>query len=421
LSAPGSLATWGSGIEDLLFLAHRIPFPPDKGDKIRSYHLLRMLARQYRVRLGAFVDDPEDWKHAEAARAFAVETCLLPLRRRAPLRLLRALVRGEPLSLAFFRDGQMQRWVERSAAEGAARRVFVFSSAMAQYVLDLPPDPERQVVLDFVDVDSDKWAQYGRRRPWPASAVFAREARALLRFERRASAGSTASVFVSRAEAETFQRLAPEVAERVTWLENGVDAQYFSPDRAYSNPYGPNGAVLVFTGVMDYFANVDAVTWFTRDVFPGVRARVPEARFFIVGARPTADVLRLARSQGVSVTGRVEDVRPYLAHARAAVAPLRIARGVQNKVLEAMAMGRPVVVSPPGMEGLDWPGRYPLLADGASAWIERTCDALGSGVPADLGERLRAWVVERYSWDGKAERCIGLIEGVTAGVPSGRE
>jgi sugar transferase (PEP-CTERM/EpsH1 system associated) len=396
-------------MEDLLFLAHRVPYPPDKGDKIRSYHLLRLLSERYRVHLGAFVDDRDELDHAGALAALCADVHLVP-RRRAPLGLLGALRRGEPLSLAYFRDAGLADWVARKAGAGAARRIFAFSSAMAPYALDLPVDTGRRVVLDFVDVDSDKWLQYSKRRAWPASAVFAREASALLRFERLAAGRSHATVFVSRAEAETFRRLAPEVRDRVTWLENGVDADYFSPDREYPDPYDGCRSAIVFTGAMDYFANVDAVSWFARSVLPEVRARIPQARFAIVGARPAGDVRRLAREPGVTVTGRVEDVRPYLAHARLAVAPLRIARGIQNKVLEAMAMARPVVVSPAALDGLEWPGAYPLLADGAAAWVERICAILDAGA-GPLGGQLRTWVVDRHAWAGQGARCIDWLEG----------
>jgi sugar transferase (PEP-CTERM/EpsH1 system associated) len=396
-------------MEELLFLAHRIPYPPDKGDKIRSFHLLRMLAERYRVSLGAFVDDEQDWQHADRVGALCQEAHLLPLRR-SPFALIKASFRNEPLSLAHFSDPGMAAWVTQKAGPAKIRRIFVFSSAMAQYVLDLPQDRERRVVLDFVDVDSDKWRQYSRIKRWPLSLLFAREASTLLRFERRAAAAFDATVFVSRAEARSFCDLAPEVANRVTWLENGVDADYFVPEQAYPDPYAGDSAVVVFTGAMDYFANVDAVTWFVRNVLPAVRERIPAARFAIVGARPTSDVQRLGDEPGVTVTGRVDDVRPYLAHARLAVAPMRIARGIQNKVLEAMAMARPVVVSAQALEGLEWPGAYPLLADGVEEWVNQVSAAL-VGNTGDIGTRLRRWVLASHAWEGQGNRCAGWLEG----------
>jgi sugar transferase (PEP-CTERM/EpsH1 system associated) len=204
---------------------------------------------------------------------------------------------------------------------------------------------------------------------------------------------------VSPAEAALFHRLAPESAARVSSFGNGVDTEYFSPDAIYQNPFGDSRSTIVFTGAMDYWPNVDAVTWFAREAFPVVQRARPDARFCIVGSRPTSQVLELGRLQGVEVTGTVPDVRPYLAHARMIVAPLRIARGVQNKVLEAMAMGRPTLVTPQALEGIDAePGRELVLApeDGA-AFGEAALQLLGSDDVA-MGRAARDRVMRDYAW-----------------------
>ena len=187
-------------------------------------------------------------------------------------------------------------------------------------------------------MDSAKWSQYANSRSWPLSAIFKREGARLLAFERAVANGTEASVFVTPAEAQLFRTLAPECSTRVHHAQNGVDTDYFSPAHELPNPFATDEDAIVFTGAMDYWPNVDAVTWFARDVLPTIATQRPRARFYIVGIAPTPAVQALAQDPRVVVTGRVPDVRPYLKHARVVVAPLRVARGIQNKVLEAMAM-----------------------------------------------------------------------------------
>jgi len=399
-------------MRDLLFLAHRIPYPPDKGDKIRSFHLLQQLARRYRVHLGTFIDDKRDWGHVEQVKKMCGETCFVALHAtRARLRSLTALATGEPLTLRYFRSARLARWVDDTLRSRRIERALIFSSAMAQYVERTAADRLRRV-LDFVDLDSDKWRQYSQRKRGPARWLYRREAETLFEVERRYAAAFDASLFVSEAEARLFTAQAPEAAARVSVVENGVDTEYFSPQCAYPNPYAADEAVLVFTGAMDYWANVDAVAWFAREVFPQVLSDFPQARFYIVGTRPTRAVRDLARLPGIRVTGAVPDTRPYLAHARAAVAPLRIARGVQNKVLEAMAMARPVVASRQAADGirpcaelLEW------STDAPETTARLLLKLLREPAPAALGEALRAHVSRHYSWLENLARVEAILEG----------
>ncbi len=330
-------------MEPLLFLAHRLPWPPNKGDKVRSHHFVRHLAGRYRLYLGAFVDDAADWPHVEALRDMCaglhVEP-LLPWLKRATSS--RAFITGEALTLPYFRSRALQKWAQETAGRERIARVFAFSSPMAQY---LPALPRARTVVDFVDMDSAKWDEYAARRAWPASAVYRREAGRLHAFERAAAQRADASLFVTDEEAQRFVAQAPECAARVHTLRNGVDSDYFSPDAPFASPFPQDEQALVFTGAMDYWPNVDAVVWFAREVLPVLR-RQHAVRFYVVGMNPDASVRALAGDPGVVVTGRVADVRPYLQHARVVVAPLRVARGIQNKVLEAMAMARAVVATP---------------------------------------------------------------------------
>jgi sugar transferase (PEP-CTERM/EpsH1 system associated) len=406
--------------EPLVLLAHRIPYPPDKGDKIRSYHLLRHLADRYRVHLGAFVDDPADWGHAEALRQHCAGLCLQPLPpRRARLRALSGLATGQPLTLPYYRDGAMRRWLRRTLAATGARRLVAFSAAMAQYADEAGPGCRR--LLDLVDVDSDKWRQYGARHRGPAGWVYRREARRLRAFERRAAAAFDHTVLVSDAEAALFRGLAPEAADRIAAVENGVDTDRFHPGADYPDPYPAGSQPLVFTGAMDYWANVDAVSWFAESILPAIRAQRPEAVFYVVGARPVEAVRRLARLPGVEVTGRVPDTRPYLAHARLAVAPMRVARGIQNKVLEALAMARPVLATGPALDGLDVGGDYPLVADASEDLARLATDWLAGSAGEALGQRLCHWVRRRYEWDRQLDRLVQLLEGAPRAMPVGPE
>ena len=390
-------------MHELLFLAHRIPYPPNKGDKIRSWNELLHLTSRYRVHLGCFVDDEEDWQYVPFLRALCGETLFAPLRRtKALARCVPGLINGTPLTLRYYRDPDMSRWVDDIIARRRLERVFVFSSAMAQYVR--ADGPRLRRVIDFVDVDSDKWRQYAERKSWPLSRIYRRESLALLAVERAVAAGFDASLFVSRHEADLFRSLSPETADKVRHVNNGVDIRFFTPEGSYDDPYVGTGPVVAFTGAMNYWANVDAVEWFVHNVFRAVRARFPKVRFFIVGARPSPAVLRLAQEPGVVVTGRVPDIRPYLAFATVVVAPLRVARGTQNKVLEAMAMAKPVVATPQALEGLGAaPGREILVAEGADDFATAVAGLLEASDDgrAAMGRPARAHVVAHHDWDSE--------------------
>ncbi len=273
--------------------------------------------------------------------------------------------------------------------------VYIYSAAMAPYALhqDRPGK-----ILDMQDIDSEKWALYARQSRWPMRAVWAREARTLLAYERQAAMACDATFFVTEAETRRFAELAPETADRLTWIEMGVDLDRFSPEVRFDSPFAGDGPHLVFTGNMDYWPNADAVAWFAAEVLPLVRRRWRDAQFHIVGNNPGRDVLRLKETAGVSVTGRVPDVRPYVAHATVSVSPLRMARGVQNKVLEAMAMGRPVVASPQAFEGVRAvAGRDLLLADGAEQ-TARVVNEVIEGRHPGIGPAGRRAVEQGYGW-----------------------
>jgi sugar transferase (PEP-CTERM/EpsH1 system associated) len=395
-------------VEHLLYLAHRIPYPPNKGDKIRSYHLLKHLAQRYHVHLGTFIDDPADWQYIDAVKELCSETHFARLdSRMARIRSATGLLGSRPLSLDYYRNAGLSKWIARLHRKLPLSRVLVFSSPMAQFVR---PERYARRVIDFVDVDSVKWTQYATQKPWPMKQVYAREGRQLLRYERQVARDFDASLFVSPQEAALFASLAPECASKVGWFSNGVDSSYFSPLHDFDNPYPDGGPVMVFTGAMDYWPNVDAVQWFAGEMLPAILKQHPQARFYIVGSRPAREVQALAEQPAIHVTGTVPDVRPYLAYAHLSVAPLRLARGIQNKVLEAMAMGKPVIVSPQALEGIAAePGRDLMLATNATEFVGQACDALDD-LPADMGRAARARVEASYNWDVNMARVDALLD-----------
>ncbi len=396
-------------VRELLFLAHRIPYPPQKGDKIRSWHILSHLSQRYRVHLACFIDDPDDWRHVDRLREICGECHFAELKPSiAKLRCLSGFVTGEALTLPFYRDARLGAWVRDLVGRREVGGCYVFSSAMAQYVTGDAFASLRRV-MDFVDVDSEKWRQFAARKSWPVSRLYRREGQRLLQFDRAIAAEFDASVLISVAETKLFKRLSPGTAQKTFAIRNGVDSDYFSPETNYENPYPLGDSPLVLTGAMDYWPNAEAASWFAKEVLPSVRQSVPDAAFYIVGSDPLPEVRQLERLTGVTVTGRVPDIRPYLAHASVAVAPLRIGRGVQNKVLEAMAMALPVVATPEATQELDVSGGT-LVASDAQTFTDRVVSLLRSADRKEIGSRVRAKVVSDYGWATSLGRLTSLLE-----------
>ncbi len=398
---------------NILYLVHRIPYPPDKGDKVRSCNLLRHLLRSHRVFLGTFVDTPEDVAHIRTLQKVCAGLHAVRLRPSlAKLRSINGLFAGEPLTLRYYRDAGLQDWVNETCGTQQIDAAIVFSSAMAQYVEGKQRLP---ILIDFVDVDSAKWTQYAPRHHWPMSWIYRREGRLLLSWERHIAAQAARSFFVTEAEVELFRELAPECGVRVEVMCNGVDAKYFAPAAGRPSPFPAGEEAVVFTGAMDYWPNIDAVTWFVAEMLPMLRSQRPQARFYIVGRNPTPEVRALA-GKHVVVTGTVRDVRPYLQHAGAIVAPLRVARGIQNKILEAMAMERPVIATSDCAAPVEaLPGEEILTADSAQEFVAAIVAQLADpAAAAAIGRAARARVLGRYSWRAHMSRIDAYLGNATS-------
>lgn len=397
----------------LLYLVHRVPYPPDKGDRIRAYHLLRFLARHADVWLACLADEPVPDEATAALRRYTKRLAVVPLGRWARwLRGLGSLASGGTVSEGAFRAPALAGTVRQWAGEARFAAALASASSLVPY---LRLDELRGVpaVVDLVDVDSQKWLDYAAASRRPRAWLYALEGRRLRRLEQGLPGWAKAATLVSQAEADLFRGFCPWGAAAA--VTNGVDLDYFRPPEP-----PPPETGCVFVGALDYRPNVDAACWFAQDVWPDVRRRHPGAAFRLVGRRPAPEVRRLAGLPGVEVVGQVPDVRPYVAAAAAAVVPLRIARGVQNKVLEALAMSKPVVASPAALAGLRGKPDLPALEATAPAeWAETVARLLAdAGERRRLGAAGRRYVEAHHTW----ERCLAPMAevlGLALGEPGG--
>lgn len=329
----------------ILMLTHRLPYAPNRGDRIRAYHLVKLLASQHDVHLVSLIHDAEEAAHLAdlEGRVASIDGAPAAGPRRFVDAAL-ALPGPVPLTHVLLHSHRMREILQRRVHIAQPHVLVAYCTGMARYALE-PPLRDLPCVLDMVDVDSEKWAALAQQTSGPRGWVFRREARRLRAFERQIMRHARATAVSSDRERMSLTEAAPEAAP-VT-VPSGVDAAFFAP---VHEPAADPG--VVFSGVFNYAPNEDGAVWFAREVWPLVRQRQPAARLTLVGMHPTRLVRSLAADPSIVVTGAVPDVRPYLWRAALAVAPLRVARGVQNKVLEAIAAGLPCVVTPEVFAGL---------------------------------------------------------------------
>lgn len=395
---------------DILFLAHRMPFPPDRGDKIRSHHLLKALAELAPVHVGCFGDTDGDFSHEHLLASVAKSHCLLRRSKSMMRAGVEAVVSGQPVSLTAFHDPALGDWVARVIRQRNIQTIFVFSGQMGQYI---PASFEGRVIVDLCDVDSAKFEAYAQTGSFPRKWIDAREGKLLSHVEERLAQRADCTMFVSEAEEVLFRsRLKDPAGCQTAALRNGIDTQFFDPSgsephAALASSGGPN---FVFTGQMDYAPNIAAALRVMDRLLPAIRLAHPDATFHLVGRAPVSELTKRDGQPGIRVWGEVPDVRPFLAAADIVIAPLEIARGVQNKVLEAMAMARPVLLSPEAATGIDAiDGAHFAVAQSDQALIDRALAMLAdSPGTRQLAAAARRYVVSHQGWEAMLAPLGGL-------------
>lgn len=390
-------------MREILFLAHRIPFPPDRGDKIRSHHILKRLARIAPVHVATFADDDADLAEEAAMADLAKSYNLVRRSKPLPLAGVQALAMRTPVSLTAFYSAELAAYVADLLARRPISAIYVFSGQMGQYV---PPSFGGRIVADFVDVDSAKFEAYAAGKHGVRSWIDAREGRKLRVEEARLASRADVSLLISDAEVALFRQRLPDTVRAATdvrTLANGIDSVGFDPAKAEPEPrmLAAPGPRIVFTGQMDYAPNIDAVVRAMDAILPLVRARIPDATFHIVGRNPPDSLLNRHGKDGCHVWGRVPDILTWLKAADLALVPLDIGRGVQNKVLEAMAMALPVVLTPEAATGIGaQSGRdFQIAADNASLANAAVSLLKDTGAAQAMGQAARQFVVANASWE----------------------
>ena len=396
---------------EILFLAHRVPFPPDRGDKIRSHYLLQGLASIAPVHVGTFADTSGDMEQEAVLANITGSHCLVSRSKPMALAGLEALATGRPVSLAAFADRQLREWVDRTLAERPIETIFVFSGQMGQYV---PKEFAGRVIVDLCDVDSAKFGTYAETSAWPRSALLRREDRLLCREEARLAERADAMLLITEQEKALFEsRFRQANDAKLVALGNGIDASFFDPAYVGEEPsiaarHGPH---LVFTGQMDYPPNIAAAMRGIANILPLVRQRYPEAEFHVVGRKPVRALTAHDGHDGVTVWGEVVDVRPFMLAADVVIAPLDLARGVQNKVLEAMAMCRPVVASEDAATGIAaTDGTHFAIARSDVQMAEEIVALIEDGTRARrMGRMARDFVLREHSWASVHEELRRIV------------
>jgi polysaccharide biosynthesis protein PslH len=389
----------------ILYLCHRVPYPPNKGEKIRAFHQLRALSAHHEVDLFTLSDTIGDLSAKSGLDKYCrrvVVANINPTWNR--LRTLGFLISRTPLTVPYFYSSELRQEINKSISTRSYDRIFVYSSSMAQYVERIDGIP---IVMDLVDVDSDKWLQYADLSRFPMSAVYRREGRYLREYERRVCERASCTLVTTEREAEIVRRLSDAI--RVHVIPNGVDTVYFSPPSGTPERHSPT---IIFTGEMSYYPNEKAVAYFARSVFPTICHIIPNARFLIVGRNPTRTVRDLAKIKNVEISGSVPDVRPYLAQAHVSVAPFSIAAGIQNKILEALSYGIPVVANAKAVQGLSKGVVETIqIANEAPEMAEVIINLLRDPERArTLGLAGRRQVTAEYNWQEALDKLVRLVE-----------
>ena len=387
----------------ILYICHRFPFPPKRGGKIRPFNMIKHLSRDHEVTVASLVRSAGEAREAQGISPYCHQFYATRVRPAIQsLRMVARLPTLVPSSLGFFYSRSLATIVKHLLQSPSFDLIFVHCSSVARYVADVSWTPK---ILDFGDMDSHKWLDYARFKAPPLNLGFWLEGVKLRREEQRLARCFDICTTTTRAEWDTLQSY--HCATDTDWFPNGVDTDYFSPD---DGRYDPD--LICFVGRMDYYPNQEAMFGFCADVLPLLRKHRPELRLQIIGADPPPAVRRLAQLPNVTVTGSVPDVRPYLRKSALMVAPLNIARGTQNKLLESMSAGVPVVTSSLAAAGVDAvPGEHMLVATSPEEYCAAILRVLNDPAErARLAQAGRARMQSHHNWAASMRKLDTIIE-----------
>lgn len=393
------------------FISQRVPFPPNKGEKIRTYHQIAKLREKgFDVVVFCPVGNREEHNNAEALkRCLGVKV----ITQQQPSKfwlLMKGLFTNKALSESSFYSKPLAKTFNDYLTKNTVRVVVLSASSLIPYIIKLINSQtlEFKLLVDLMDVDSDKWRQYAQSSTFPMNLLYRRECRLIRKLEQQVSQYSDACYLIAQAEVDLFKRNVDRQSH-VKVLGNGIDTEQFYPplDKSHSTRF-----TLLFTGVMDYKPNIDAVVWFVNNCWSEIVTSIPKAKFIIAGMNPSSEVKALADTVGVEVTGMVDDILPYFHNADVFVAPFRIARGVQNKVLQAFSCALPVISTSMGAEGIACTNEIDILiADTRSEFIEAVLKLHNSQkLQESLGHAAHLLINENYSWERQLRPLIDDIE-----------
>lgn len=395
---------------NILFLCHRIPYPPNKGDKIRSFNEVKYLSKKHKIYLAFLIDNEKDLPYVNELKKYC-ETIdydfISPGWQK--IKSLPYLLSRKPLTVSYFYSKKLQKAVDYRLLTIKFDAIFAFSSPMAEYVLKSKVFRSRfdrgerindpMLIIDFVDVDSDKWRMYAEYSPFPKTLIYKNEWKSLMAYEKKIGKAFDISIFVSDAEVKLFKSFAPDV--NAISIPNGVDLSYFSNTTNKTiRSNEQKGFNILFTGAMDYFPNEDGVLFFYYKIWPIIKDKLPQSRFYIVGGNPSKKLKTITeKDKDVLLTGYVDDVRQYVWKADVFVAPLRIARGIPNKILEALAAGLPVVATSRASQGIGCNGNeFLFIENSAEKFAERTISFAEKHLSGEAIEKRESFLKQKYDW-----------------------
>ncbi len=406
---------------NILYLSHRIPYPPNKGDKIRSFNEVKFLSKTHNLHIATLCDVKQDLRYIDDLLGFS-KTCYssyIPSSKKF-IALVSSLIKKRPISVNYFYSRKLQEKIDVLLSKDRIHMIFCFCSVMAEYIFRskvISSKKKPLLIMDYCDLDSYKWYQYSKKSPFPISLIYRLEHRKLLEYEKKINREFDASIFVSNTEKEIFFKYYNK-AQNVYVIPNGVDFDYFSKDKNRINNLPEevkelikDREVIIFVGAMDYKPNVDAVNWFVKNVYMQLKSKFNNICFLVVGANPVREIKKLHGRDGIYVTGFVQDVRPYYDSAHIVTVPIWIARGIQNKVLEAMAMEKCLVLTDMANEGI-WAEskKHVFIANKDREFLHVFSYLLNNEkIREEVGKAARDFIMKNFSWENQLSSLIEIF------------